>query len=612
MPARIEDCRDDRPIRRRGVRGAFTLIEVMVAVGAIALVAVGLAAIFDAVGKTVSGGRRTSTLNNYAALLETQLRRDFDAMTRDSFLVIRQQWTDGVAVTTAGGAPDGTFDPDEDADTVPLYSGDPTPRGRRIDEILFFARTTANNGFRSRNQPIVPGLTVTSESAMIYLGHGQQGREGSGDSYLDPQLDDLNDDGNALLGLRGDPTLPPELRNPNYFASNWILVRRATLLVPQNTTLPFEISATPPFGLRGEQPFNKDSQVSLLPASASIFRSYNRAFPLVLPDDSVYVRGLGDNAETGPMLASGLVDIATTDLTEIRQIAMTSVGPSSTDGLPRDIVRDTGIPRAPSGNFDFTAPLTPPPNQRPSSPTSLDRQHSWFADALPTQSDPLPAIGNDYPANFNDDPRGVRIRCEPQALNLLAALAEPDPLDSITARADQMMLTSSNLLPHCSEFIVEWSFGQVENGEVLWFGPERRLTDSNGSGDIDLGDIPVTTPYPKFPTTLAEPRLVVQAKTNDGSVLDHNVSQHLVYGRRVRPDDAVMTSYFGYIDPTVNPDTDPGDADGDGDPLNDPGDLVTGVPWAWPKLIRITVSLTDPIDRRIESTFQFIFKVPTQ
>jgi len=608
MPARIQDCRPERTTRPAGSRGAFTLIEVMVAVGAIALVAVGLAAIFDAVGKTVSGGRRASTLNSYAALLESQLRRDFDAMTRDGFLVIRQNWTDGAA----NGTPDGTFDPDDVSDAVQLYPEDPAPRGRRMDEILFFARTAAKDGFRSKAQPIVPGLGVTSDSAMIYIGHGQRGREGSGLSFATPTLDDLNADPLAMLGRVDPPGTPPEFRNPNRYASEWILVRKATLLVPSATTLPFDIATVPPLNLRPEAVANKDAQVSLLPASPSIFRSYNRAFPLDVPTTQTHVRSM-EGASTGPMLSSGLVDIATTDLAEIRQIVVGSIGPSGSDGLPRDIVRDSAMPLPPTGRFATTPIADPAPNQRPGTPTALDRQHAWMADAMPTQSDPLPDLRNDYPAPAGVDPRGVRLRCEPQAINLLASLAAPTAIETITRRGDQMMLTASNLIPRCSEFVVEWSFGQVEFGEIRWYGPDRRLADTNGDGVIDVNDAPSATTYPNVNSPLAEPRVVIPYTTNDGSVYDHFVSQQLIYGRRVLGTDAAVTSYFGYVDPTFTADTAPGDQDGDGNPLNDPGDArIGGVFWVWPKLIRVTVTLADPVDPRIESTFQYIFKVPTQ
>src|SRR4051812_43692171 len=90
-------------LRARAGNTGFTLIEIVVAVGAVALVAVGLASIFDSVGKTVTGGRRLSVLNTYGSLIESQMRRDFEAMTRDGFLVIRQQWVD------SGATPDGVI-----------------------------------------------------------------------------------------------------------------------------------------------------------------------------------------------------------------------------------------------------------------------------------------------------------------------------------------------------------------------------------------------------------------------------------------------------------------------------------------------------------------------
>ncbi len=611
MPATIEDCREPRPARRPALRSGFTLIEIMVAVGAIALVAVGLASIFDAVGKTVSGGRRTSSLSRYATLLESQMRHDFDGMTRDGFLVIRQQWTDGVG-TPGGVSPDGLFDPGDASDQVPLYPDDPAPRGRRIDEILFFSSSGPDGElFRTRNQSVVPGVTVTSETAMIYLGHGQPRRVDAGVPYVDPRIDDLNADGATILGAADALGTPPEDRNPNRFASNWILTRRATLLVPlESAPIPFNVGTTPPLGLRPNQVANQDGQVGLLPAAASIFRSYNRAFPLEFPGATDYVRP--PFAETGPMLASGLVDIATTDLAEIRRIVMSSVAdpvPPPTNPfevflLPRDIIRDTNLPPNPSGRFVFVAAEDPAPNRRADPPLALDGQHAWMADAFPTQSDPRPDIGNDYPADDVVDPQGVRVRVESQARNFLETISRPDPLESITARADQLMLTSGALLPHCSEFIVEWSFGQIDalTNETLWYGPSRRPADTSGDGQIDVAsDASVTTPYPKNDDDrLPVPFRRDEFKLNRG---EPYVSQHLIYGRAPREEDAVHTSYFGYIDPTISP-TAPG---GTGGPAAD-----GVIPWAWPRMIRITVSLTDAIDPSIESTFQFIFDVPNE
>jgi prepilin-type N-terminal cleavage/methylation domain-containing protein len=51
----------------------FTLLETLVAIAAVVVVAAGLAAVFDSIGKTVAAGRRVSRVNEYGRLLEQQL-----------------------------------------------------------------------------------------------------------------------------------------------------------------------------------------------------------------------------------------------------------------------------------------------------------------------------------------------------------------------------------------------------------------------------------------------------------------------------------------------------------------------------------------------------------
>jgi hypothetical protein len=69
------------------------------------------------------------------------------------------------------------------------------------------------------------------------------------------------------------------------------------------------------------------------------------------------------------------------------------------------------------------------------------------------------------------------VRYEPESTDLLASMQLPanasdlQKLQAAEARADQLMLSGSTLVPHCSEFIVEWSFGQVDDkGQTIWFG----------------------------------------------------------------------------------------------------------------------------------------------
>jgi len=144
------------------VRRAFTVIELLVAIGAVAIVTVGLAAIFDAVGKTVQGGKRASALSQYATMVENQLRQDISSIDPNSFMVIRQQWVDADN--------DRLFDPSLDG--VELYRNQSQikQRPRRIDELMFFAR----GDFASVRTPIVSDVVARSREARVYYGHGQK------------------------------------------------------------------------------------------------------------------------------------------------------------------------------------------------------------------------------------------------------------------------------------------------------------------------------------------------------------------------------------------------------------------------------------------------------
>ena len=80
------------------MRRGFTLMEALVAVIGVSILAVGLSTIFSAISKTVTTGRRVSAINNYASVVERVLRDDFAKMSRDGFLVIRNEYADEWAI----------------------------------------------------------------------------------------------------------------------------------------------------------------------------------------------------------------------------------------------------------------------------------------------------------------------------------------------------------------------------------------------------------------------------------------------------------------------------------------------------------------------------------
>lgn len=569
-------------IRTRPARSAaFTLIELLVAVGAVALVAVAIAAVFEATGRTVSTGRRVGALNAYAALLKQQLERDFATMTRDGFLIIRNEMAD------VNG--DGAWGP---ADLVPLHPDDLNPRVRRIDEIMFFAK----GEFTTAREPLEPALVARSDAAAVYYGHGQRRIPDNDPNglYRLPRLDDRNDsDSRARLAFR-DPV------NPNRFASDWILVRHLTLLSPrQATTRPRPFPAT--FALAPAELSDYDNQVALQPAASNVFRSLSNIFPVSFGSPIRAVR---------PLRSSGLVDIATTDLSEIRLVVITSdVMPGQAQGNFFDpLANSNPVPQPNAGVDGIFRQFGTGPGQDAG---VLGRMQAWMSDALPAWS------GAPNPA------QRARIRCEPAPPNyvgVLAAVTQP-PVVQAYSRADQLMLSGSNFIPRCTEFIVEWSFGKTypsdpsnpdyvvgREGELIWHGLER-LPDGT---PVQNDSRAVVRPYDEF-QRLA--RLEKPYQALDGSIrLDPSdlwVRTDLVHGQgysssQVAPG-AALTSYFGYVDPYFKP-----DKDNDG-LLESPVDAASPTyPWAWPRLVRVTIGLADPADSAFEQRFQFVLPLPRE
>lgn len=605
-----------QPARSR--RGAFTLLEMVVAIGAVVLISVGLASIFQAVGKTVAGGKRLSLVTNYAALLEARMRSDFAAMTRRGPLVIRQQWADANGDGVFNAAPSAGAHSVDDVELSPSGSDNPNApsrkRQRRIDEIVFFAV----GAFTSARESPLPGAVVRSSEARIYYGHGQRRDTSAYGGDESPEISDQNKVNSPDMLLGRDKN-----GNPNRYAADWTLVRsQAVLVKPETAPQPAYnqdvLGVTPSSGKLA----NKSTQIALMPAATSAFRSVAAIYPDLsggasypgVPFISNPKRVFRDAPSSvpplpfpHPMFASGIIDIATTSLDEIRA---TILGNSQSNAgqptVPQTLYSLGTVP-----TLNFKIPYTNPNTSTSPSPTangasSLDVMHAWMADLFPTQSLSAGAL---YPDNASD-PAGVRIRTEPTAIGLdevmresaLAATAgNPTVLRRVQEeKTDREMLVANNLLPRCSEFKIEWSFGdQVQDptvggpgGQLKWFGPRP----ATAPGVVDTTS---PAPYPWDPS-LTTPTPIPTHKiplTRQQGSLEYPVTARLIYGRQIPPSQRPLhlTSYFGYIDPTYK--------------QNAAADPQT-MPWAWPKLIRVTVSVADPDDATFEATFQYIFEVP--
>ncbi|MFO0836730.1 MAG: hypothetical protein U0638_17340 [Phycisphaerales bacterium] len=548
-------------LRRRAIgrRPAFTLLEAMVAIGAMALVSVGLAAIFSSVGKTITGGKRLSTLNTYAALVEQQMRRDFESMSRDGFLMIRNQYT------TEGIGNSAKFKP------VALSSlSTESPRARRIDEVLFFAK----GPFTTAREAADPEFQAKSGEARIYYGHGMRLPEYL-PAFIKPAVTDTNarstGSTSVSIGL-GDAF------GPNEYAGSWTLLRHVTLLAKPETTAErfpaYKVFQWDPATARGKAVLrDKVGQIALHPAASSIFRVLAGRLPATsttLTRD--FFRTEQNVPGNRPLFASGVVDIGNTDLNEIRTVV------SSATILPKDVDQS-------ASNFQVPNP--------PRLQNNVPMAQSWMDEAWPAYSDAAAPL---YSGRKPEEYPGTRIRYEPAATNYIGVLTSYNTAAKAAEgnyrRADQMMLTASNFVPNCSEFIVEWSFGDVDPDydTILWHGIER-LADTNGDGTFDTtNDHPRAVPYPRIykgsTNTQAFPHRYLKF---DGTPAEFPVPESLIYDRTTGPLAALsQTAYFGYLVP--------GKTD--------------GMPWPWPKLIRVTFTLADPNDASIQQTFQFVFETP--
>jgi len=663
-------------------------MEALVAVIGVAILSVGLATIFSAISKTVTTGRRVSAINNYAAVVERVLRDDFASMTHEGFLVIRNEF----ALNPTG---------------VPL-SPDAldTRRVRRIDEVMFFAR----GQFESARSPIDPDFVARSGAASIYYGHGQQKLEGSL-GFSTPFLDETNEGPFLRHGITDIEDNIGEV-NPNFYAGDWTLLRSVRLLKnpqphPDGSLGPLGLAPTPA-NLRRFQ--DNELQIAGEPAAAGIFRVETI---IGVPDPTVsFTTGTDDqfarynlrSEVVSPLFESGIVDVATTSLIDIKQrvtqvyarqpgiagapLQFFAPTPDTTYALrgnpsqippvggsnklfiasPRDVVDYREARRAsgaPTNSIPFNDELGID-NNVTGLQTLVTMQQAWMADALPGRSNERrmkgettwgfnPEIDFDWRGS---DPRVIpgipiqpaynrseyenrvarsRMRYEKSPPGYNADVFGPDAANAADAvlqaayRADQQVVGASQFIPRCTEFIVEYSFGEIDpmTQQVNWYGhdPEGRA-DPKREGAVQW--LRPTMPRPDPFMSPADYDPTNQSNRRDQRLIERHLLADLVNGLHTEigtPDLRLLQNqplrypishYFGYADPRAVPLDLNGDGVVDGYDMNDDGvpddldgDGVSTDEWPWPKLVRITMSFADPIDQSTEETFQFVIEIPS-
>ena len=326
-------------------------------------------------------------------------------------------------------------------------------------------------------------------------------------------------------------------------------------------------------------------QIGAQPAASSAFRDFSRITPFnaQLPHPAELFR----RSVNRPTVASGLTDIATTSLAEIvKTIRFASYAGSIN-----------------TGEFVYTSPFGALTR---SAIQAINDQHRWMEQLFPASGlDPLDL-------NIFTDVPELRMRYEPEPPDIFGTRANSGnvwPINRDYRLADQLMLSAANFVPNCSEFIVEWSFGETiefpagsNRFVTLWHGRDRTV-DGNTVA-VRYGGSPSQNGYTNLPlrSTTVNPIQNLN-NTNNNIPLNFDLNPRVVHG--VVPstsfnefDTRPIYSFFGPTNPLWIP------------PAPNQTDWPAEIPMPWPSMIRITMTLADPQDDTIEQTFQFIFDLP--
>lgn len=255
-----------KPALRVSSRGwAFTLVELIVAVAAVALLTVGIGQIFSSVGSLVGSGAAIAESDQFARALESKLRADFKSLERmrsdETFLVIRSRIvgdTDGSGQVNGREKAVYLNNDDQLVDQragVAAYAPGSRAITSRLDEIMFIAPADRDTSTSQRLPDVrwqgVQGSRQPNgaDYVRVYYGHGLRPpvdtRENPADSAFDavaaggniaPRVwfadGDFGDRSgvNNIFAPAGAPALFNQVQGRNQYAGDWLLLRQPLLL----------------------------------------------------------------------------------------------------------------------------------------------------------------------------------------------------------------------------------------------------------------------------------------------------------------------------------------------------------------------------------------------
>jgi len=529
------------PRRRRARRGrlAFTLPELLVAIGAVALVVVGIGRIFQSISDLVGTGAALSEVDQMARTIERQLREDFAALNEmaadETFIAIRMREigdvnrnneVDGDPAMPSPGNERAIYISldDREADERDIIDGlfdTPYEEGSRaittrLDEIMFLAPAPAGTELTSFQTDRAGRALRRAPFARIYYGHALRPapdpewppdpdatdpprvprRQFIADGDFGQPVGATNRFTEAFSGaLTSAADELDTVAGRNEYAGDWMLARHALLLDGGLAAGPLtsfrDQSGELRDNLEGEQieyaPFVRDAQT--LHRFWENLRATDGAFDHAGPSSLD-----GDPALPDPrLLRHGRVDVCAQDLGDVRRW-LEGESPQWEIGDPVLAAPfDQGLLSRRSGSAygEWPRDLEWDP-QRPDGVQRFLWQRPPNADFLTTFSRPEEA----FAANL----RGIRSAIAGCFTRLQAEASPPQldrrevapggslPADPPNAQQpidpeDALMDSHAIIAENCSRFEIAWTDGSTVREE---FGVDF---DNDGTPDLQEGDL---------------------------------------------------------------------------------------------------------------------------
>jgi len=426
---------------------AFTISELIVAIAITLVMILAIGRIFTITQTTISLGEASAELSQAGRTLERLLQKDLDSITRDGFLVIRNE---RLGAEVNGNVNRRLVYLNKDMEQLDAESGSPVPENDlgivRLDQLIFIGSGQYST-YQFRESGISDGTIArndTSANARISWGHLLRTPDlynPTGDPF--PPGDPLGSpeikDGFGPNGYRAffADDASSDADTVNKYAQDWILGRQAALLLPRDLV-------------------NQDWQLSFAP---SIFELYNEAGGYF--EDPRYFdppgAPLNDYTDYGTLkrrLSPGYVDIVNMGTEDIKS-AITEYG--FANNMANNGAREQYSDPIGQSYIDFRFWLQ---NAQPFAEGASGMSNGYFQ--YLTVFDDKSQIGVDLSEQWL---RGQWLR-----LAMTSGRIRGETVPPSTSRLDQM-LTQATAFPSCSNFEIAWSTGQVEypSGDIMWY-----------------------------------------------------------------------------------------------------------------------------------------------